>query len=62
MNQEFASRLLAKIAEATQAEVNMLAAGGLEYPDYKRVCGRIKAFSDVAEWCEEIKADIDQGK
>ena len=42
--------------------MHALASGLLEHLDYKRVCGRLKAFQEVAELCQQIETDINQGK
>ena len=48
--------------EVIADETRSLASGLLDHLDYKRICGRLKAFQEVAEMCDQIEDNINQGK
>ena len=62
LDTEFHRRIAKRLDEEIEREDAVLRSGALEYPDYKRICGRIKALSDVKEFCDEIESAINQGK
>ena len=62
LDTEFHRRLASRLNEAMEDETRALASGLLEHLDYKRVCGRLKAFQEVAEMCQQIEDNINQGK
>lgn len=62
LDTEFHRRLAKQLAESIGDEMRALASGALEYPEYKRVCGRLKAFQEVTEMCKQIEDNINQGK
>ena len=43
-------------------EMHNLASGALDHYQYKNTCGRLKAFQEVAEMCQQIEDNINQGK
>lgn len=62
LDTDFHRRVAKRLKQETDEEMARLASGALEYHDYKTKCGRIKALSDVAEWCEQIESDMNQGR
>jgi hypothetical protein len=34
----------------------------MDFPEYKRQCGRLQALREVGEWCKEIESNMSQGK
>jgi hypothetical protein len=62
LDTEFHRRLKKKLAEeATQQSVN-IDSGAMDFPEYKRQCGRLQALREVGEWCKEIESNMSQGK
>ena len=62
LDTEFHRRLANMLKEITDGEMRSLASGALEHLEYKRTCGRLKAFQEVVELCDQIETDINQGK
>ena len=62
LDTEFHRRIAKRLEVAASEEMQALASGALDHLDYKRVCGRLKAIQDVAEWCDEIETAMNEGK
>ena len=62
LDTEFHRRLAKQLNEATDVEIRTLASGALDHYQYKNTCGRLKAFQEVAEMCQQIEDNINQGK
>ncbi len=62
LDTDFHRRIAQRLDEETEREIIALASGVLEYHDYKRICGRIKALQDVKDWCADIEKLMSQGK
>lgn len=62
LDTEFHRRLIRRIDEEAAHDVEGLLSGTMDHLDYKRVCGRIRALSDVKVWAEEIETQMNEGK
>ena len=62
LDTEFHRRLGNMLNDIISDEMRTLASGALEHLEYKRTCGRLKAFQEVVEICDQIETDINQGK
>ncbi len=62
LDTEFHRRLAKRVSEEIQGRTVSLTSGALDHPEYKRICGNIKALTDVLEWAAEIESDMNGGK
>lgn len=62
LDTEFHRRLAKRLNDELQERTVNLSSGALDHPEYKRICGNIKALKDVLEWATEIESLMNEGK
>lgn len=62
LDTDFHRRLKKRLTEESTHQSEAIDSGQMDFPEYKRQCGRLQALKEVGEWCAEIESNMSQGK